>query len=265
MENHHLRRTDRALDARGMADVLQRGRFCTVSCIDAYGMPYGVPLSYVYTPREKERPSACEKQRYLCAFPGSEAARDEGGAMSGAGKSPSGEDVPASNADGSMPNADRSIPDAGQSMPSAHADAAADADAGEAAPGAGEPLPGEDGPAPAASEPAVLGTLYFHTTNEGGRKLDAFAHDARVCATIVEDVAARFRDESFTTEYSSVMAFGRIRRVNDAATARRALVDLCMKYLPEHRADIGSALQADFESTAVWALEIETLTGKKNR
>lgn len=212
MKNHHLRRTDRAFDAQGMADVLQRGRFCTVSCIDAYGMPYGVPLSYVYTPREKERPSACEKQRYLCAFPGSKAARDEGGSMSGAGKSPSGEDVPA----------------------------------------------------PGASEPAVLGTLYFHTTNEGGRKLDAFAHDARVCATIVEDVAARFRDESFTTEYSSVMAFGRIRRVNDAATARRALVDLCMKYLPEHRADIGSALQADFESTAVWALEIETLTGKKN-
>lgn len=262
MENYCLRRTDRALDAQGVADVLQRGRFCTVSCIDAYGMPYGVPLSYVYTDRGQRRPAVCAQQRCRCAFPGSEAARDEDGAMPGAGESPSDKSESTPNAGGSMPDVDRSTPDACRSMPDTNVDVATNPCG--STPGADEPMTNADESASGAEDSGILGTLYFHTTNEGGRKLDAFAHDARVCATIVEDVAARFRDESFTTEYSSVMAFGRIRRVNDAATARRALVDLCMKYLPEHRAEIGSALRADFESTAVWALEIEALTGKKN-
>lgn len=115
-----------------------------------------------------------------------------------------------------------------------------------------------------AADSGSLGTLYFHTTDQGGRKMDAFlAHD-RVCATVVEDVAARFENASFTTGFSSAMAFGRIRRVEDPVAVRRALVDLCMKYLPEHKHDIGAAMQADLNATAVWALDIEEMSGKQN-
>lgn len=104
-------------------------------------------------------------------------------------------------------------------------------------------------------------TLYFHSTNAGGHKLDDFLHDARACATVVVDVEALFNGD-FTTRFGSAMAFGRIRRVEDSAEARKALVALCMKYLPAYRHEIGGALEHDFAKTAVFALEVETLTGK---
>lgn len=117
---------------------------------------------------------------------------------------------------------------------------------------------------PSSPDGSNAGTLYFHTAVQGGRKMDAFLSDGRVSATIVEDVAARFENASFTTGFSSVMASGRIRRVTDPVAARKALVSLCMKYLPEHKRDIGAAMQADFETTAVWALDIDEISGKCN-
>ena len=60
------------------------------------------------------------------------------------------------------------------------------------------------------------------------------------------------------------MAFGCIRHIEAPVTARKALVGLCMKYLPAHKDGIGAALEADFAATAVWALDIEELSGKKN-
>lgn len=105
------------------------------------------------------------------------------------------------------------------------------------------------------------GQLYFHATNEGGHKQDNFQHDARVCATAVVDVEALYVDD-FTTRYSSAMMFGRIRCVEDAVEARKALVALCMKYLPEHKSDIGAAMKQDWPHTTVWAIAPTSITGK---
>lgn len=166
MHHYDLRRASRRMDDDALRDVLARGQFCTLACIDANSNPYAVPLSYIY----------------------------------------------------------------------------------------------EEG-----SAPEGRAALYFHTTNEGGRKLDAFAADPRACATVVEDVRPRFYGESsFTTDYSSVMAEGRIRRVTDPVEVRKALVGLCMKYLPDHKQHIGAAMEADLAATAVWALDIDRLSGKRN-
>ena len=167
MHRYDMRRASRRMDDDAISEVLARGRYCTLACIDAAGLPYGVPLSYIYMKNDRE----------------------------------------------------------------GH---------------------------------AGLGAIYFHTTNEAGRKLDAFATGRHACATIVEDVAARFQDGSFTTGFSSVMAFGRVRHVESPVTVRKALVGLCMKYLPAHKDGIGAALEADSEATAVWALDIEEISGKKN-
>ena len=158
MHRYDMRRASRRMDDDAICEVLARGRYCTLACIDADGLPYGVPLSYIYMKDDREG----------------------------------------------------------------------------------------------------------HTTNEAGRKLDAFATGRHACATIVEDVAARFQGGSFTTGFSSVMAFGCVRHVESPVTARKALVGLCMKYLPAHKDGIGAALEADFEATAVWALDIEEISGKKN-
>lgn len=105
-------------------------------------------------------------------------------------------------------------------------------------------------------------TLYFHSSNEGGCKADGFRRDGRVCATAVTDVEPFFEDGDFTTSYRSAMAFGRIRAVEDPAEFKHALVDLCLKYAPEHKRDIGHAMEAEGPHTAVWALDIDELSGK---
>lgn len=198
MKHYEMRRAARRIDKAEIEKLLERGAYCIVSCIDANGAPYGVPLSYTYEPAQSGNGGT---QHTSC------------------------EDNP---------------PLSGECVEKA-----------------------EDGTI-SANSPSALGAIYFHTTNESGRKLDAFAANDRVCATVVEDVAARFQDAAFTTSFSSAMAFGRIRRVVDPVVVRKALVNLCIKYLPEHKNDIGAAMQADLDATAVWALDIEELSGKKN-
>lgn len=75
--------------------------------------------------------------------------------------------------------------------------------------------------------------LYLHSAIEAGHKLDNFAHDARVFVTVVRNGGAFFQDTFFSTRYESVMAVGHIARVTDGKEVRRALVALCMKYVPQ--------------------------------
>lgn len=104
--------------------------------------------------------------------------------------------------------------------------------------------------------------LYLHSANEGGHKLEDFAHDARVCVTVVRNGGAFFQDTFFSTRYESAMAFGRISRVTDDKEMRQALVALCLKYVPEAKHGIGAAMEQELARTAVWRIDIEELTGK---
>lgn len=110
----------------------------------------------------------------------------------------------------------------------------------------------------------IDGKLCFHTTNTFGHKLEDFAHDDRVSATVVTDVKAFFAEGDFSSEFSSVIVRGRVRRVTDDVTMRKILVALCMKYSPEHKADIGSAMAASYGATATWIIEPEEMSGKRN-
>ncbi|BAK43859.1 pyridoxamine 5'-phosphate oxidase family protein [Eggerthella sp. YY7918] len=103
--------------------------------------------------------------------------------------------------------------------------------------------------------------LYVHMTNDRGHKSDNFGRDGRVCATAVVDVEACW-DGDFTTSYGSAMMFGRIHRVTEDVEVRRALVALCMKYLPEYKSEIGAAMEREWANTAVWVIEPDSITGK---
>ena len=69
----------------------------------------------------------------------------------------------------------------------------------------------------------------------------------------------------FTTRYASVIATGVVRRVVDAAQVRRALAQLCLKYAPEYRDEIGGAIERELPVTAVWAIDLEHISGKAGR
>lgn len=109
------------------------------------------------------------------------------------------------------------------------------------------------------------GQLYFHTTNTYGHKLDNFQHDARICVTAVVDVEACFEDDFMTSRYGSAMVFGRIRQVENSMEVRHALVALCMKYLPDYKHEIGNAIAKDLAETAVWTIDVQSITGKAAR
>lgn len=104
--------------------------------------------------------------------------------------------------------------------------------------------------------------LYIHCARDGGRKLNCFRHDARASATAALDIVPFCENANFTTKYRSAMAFGRMREVREPAEFKRALADLCLKYVPAARSEIGRSLTRFAKDAAVWALDIEELTGK---
>ena len=159
MIDYPLLAKDRELSADEAHEVLEAGEFCVVSTVDADGMPYGVPLSYVM----------------------------------------------------------------------------------------------------------LDGALCFHTTNKAGHKLDNFARDGRACVTVATEVEACYEDDFFTTRFASVIARGRVRRMEDGAAMRKVLVALCMKYLPEYKDKIGEGIAREIDDTAIWAVDLEEVRGKGAR
>ena len=107
--------------------------------------------------------------------------------------------------------------------------------------------------------------IYVHTTNTYGHKIDDWKRDARVCGTVADEVEPCYEETFFTSRFATAMAFGRIRRVDDPVAVRKALVALCMKYMPSEKAEIGGAIQREFDITDVWCIDVEMLTGKGGR
>ena len=113
-------------------------------------------------------------------------------------------------------------------------------------------------------------TLYIHTGAAGGQKTEDWERDPRVCVTVALDMEPVYVEEGgepgfFTTRFASVVAHGRVRRVEDAATVRSALAKLCLKYSPEFKHEIGGAIDRELPVTAVWAIDLEHIQGKAGR
>lgn len=109
------------------------------------------------------------------------------------------------------------------------------------------------------------GKLYIHTGERPGHKIDDFLHDPRVSVAVATEVEPCFEDTFFTTRFASVVAQGRISKVEDTATVRRVLVELCMKYMPELKDEIGPAIGREIDVTAAWCVEFDEIRGKAGR
>ena len=105
------------------------------------------------------------------------------------------------------------------------------------------------------------GAVYFH--GRGVLKRAVLAADPRVCLAV--GTAPEFLrgdgpcDDNFA--YESVLVFGTVRPVRDAAERQNALREIIGKYDPAGRdASIDDALP----KTVVWALDIAALTYKRH-
>lgn len=99
-------------------------------------------------------------------------------------------------------------------------------------------------------------TLYFHGAGVG-RKHELLARDARVCAELSRCLGFCDTGHSLTCEYESVIGYGRAHRLE----GERALHAL--RRLNAHCGYPDFELGDCVGMTAVYAVELETLTGKR--
>ena len=109
--------------------------------------------------------------------------------------------------------------------------------------------------------------IYFHSNVSGRVRANAERHP-EVCFEACEmgkllpsNVALEF-----SLQYESVIAFGKIRVLDDAEEQRRALNGLLEKYFPDMTAGVHYRPITDQElkRTSVYAIAIESWSGKRN-
>lgn len=105
------------------------------------------------------------------------------------------------------------------------------------------------------------GRLYFHSAS-AGHKLDAIRQcpKASFCVVAKDDV----QPEAFTTHYTSVIAFGILRILQQPEEIRRGLELLVEKYAAQVDPQLREKTVAEgVPRTCVLELEIQHITGKE--
>ena len=102
--------------------------------------------------------------------------------------------------------------------------------------------------------------IFFHCAGSG-HKLDAIARNPKVsfCVTDRDDIVP----EEITTYFRSVIVFGTIHILEDAAEKRSAREILSARYSPDHERERREEIDKLFKQTCVLELAIEHMTGKE--
>ena len=104
-------------------------------------------------------------------------------------------------------------------------------------------------------------TLYFHSALQG-HKIDAVRACDKACFTVIagDDIIP----ESYTTAFRSVIAFGRVRIVEDENDRELAARLLGKRYAPhESEESLAAELSSGMPRMHVLAFHIEHITGKE--
>ena len=104
-------------------------------------------------------------------------------------------------------------------------------------------------------------TLVFHCAATG-HKIDAVKAHPQASFTVVaqDDVVP----SEYNTHYRSVIAFGRVRIVEDRDEKMALLRSLGERYWPGHDDELEAEIAPRFDHMHVLAFEIEHLTGKQS-
>jgi nitroimidazol reductase NimA-like FMN-containing flavoprotein (pyridoxamine 5'-phosphate oxidase superfamily) len=104
------------------------------------------------------------------------------------------------------------------------------------------------------------GKIYFHCAKTG-HKLDALArHPLASFCVVGED---RVVPEKFTTYFRSVIAFGRVRTLEEINEKRAALEILAEKFSPEYEEGRLKEISSLLGNVVVLEFTIEHMTGKE--
>ena len=104
------------------------------------------------------------------------------------------------------------------------------------------------------------GRIYFHSAPDG-HKVDAVRRHDRASFCVVDQ--DEVHGEAYTTYYRSVIAFGRIRIVEDEAERLAVARLLGERYNPGHEDALQRELAKGLARMLVLCLDIEHMTGKE--
>lgn len=119
----------------------------------------------------------------------------------------------------------------------------------------------QDNPYAVPISPAILnGCIYFHSAQEG-TKTDILRAHPKVCVSAAMGIQPI--PEQFTTYYSSAVAFGIASEVLDEEEKVAALRAICERYAQENMQGFDDAIARSLHRTAIWKIEIQSITGKQ--
>ena len=103
--------------------------------------------------------------------------------------------------------------------------------------------------------------IFFHCA-KSGHKLDAIRQNAAASFCVIDQ--DQIVPEEYTTYFRSIIAFGRIRILEDDTEKRSAIEKLAVKYAPDDTAENrDKAIEREWKPLCMMEMEIEHLTGKQ--
>ena len=107
----------------------------------------------------------------------------------------------------------------------------------------------------------AAGAIIFHSAVQG-HKVDAIKRDSRCSFCVIEQ--DEIRPAEFTTYFRSVIAFGRIHILEDAAEKVQALRLLGRRYSPNDEPGLQHEIDKSLDHVLLLRLDIDHLSGKES-
>lgn len=107
------------------------------------------------------------------------------------------------------------------------------------------------------------GKIYFHCAKQG-HKLDAIIRNNKISFCVIDQ--DEIVPEEYTTHFKSVIAFGKIRILEEETEKRTAIELLGRKYAPENtEEELQAAVEKDYAPLCMLELSIEHISGKQSK
>ena len=109
----------------------------------------------------------------------------------------------------------------------------------------------------------VDGKIYMHSRGEESHKIDAIKNNSKVCFTVVakHDLV----EEQYTTEFSSVIVFGKAKVISDPDEMVEAMGKMMKGLAPKFMGGAMSRVKGSTVALAMIEITPEHITGKISR
>ena len=104
------------------------------------------------------------------------------------------------------------------------------------------------------------GKIYFHSA-KSGHKIDAIKNHEKASFCVIDK--DEIVPEKYTTYFRSVIAFGKVRLVEDLEEMRRIATVLAMKYSADFEAGIPAEIDSSIKNMAIIEMTIDHMTAKE--